>query len=151
MGELQPLSGDIYRAENKIVYIDQDYTLVENSLTVYEQAQRYNTDHLEEHEVKSRLTHFLFTKLAWDKCCAVLSGGEKMRLILCCLTLSNVTPDIIIMDEPTNNLDIQNIAILTNAINEYRGALIVVSHDASLLEEIHVEEVIDLVEAKAAL
>ncbi|MBS1689773.1 MAG: ABC transporter ATP-binding protein, partial [Bacteroidetes bacterium] len=54
-------------------------------------------------------------------------------------------PDVIIMDEPTNNLDIQNVDILTNAINEYKGTIIVVSHDEYFLKEIGVEEVIDLV------
>jgi ATPase subunit of ABC transporter with duplicated ATPase domains len=61
-----------------------------------------------------------------------------MRLMLCCLTISNQAPDIIVLDEPTNNLDIQNIEILTAAINEYKGTLIVVSHDAYFLEEIEV-------------
>ncbi|WYZ21985.1 hypothetical protein AABD74_11080 [Flavobacterium soyae] len=67
-----------------------------------------------------------------------------MRLMLCCLTINNQTPDIIILDEPTNNLDIQNIEILTAAINEYKGTLIVVSHDVHFLEEIHIEDFIEL-------
>jgi ATPase subunit of ABC transporter with duplicated ATPase domains len=60
-----------------------------------------------------------------------------MRLILCCLTINNQAPDIIVLDEPTNNLDIQNIEILTAAINEYHGTLIVVSHDSYFLEQIN--------------
>ena len=48
------------------------------------------------------------------------------------------------MDEPTNNLDIQNIEILTAAINEYRGTLIVVSHDEYFLEQVHIERTIEL-------
>lgn len=67
-----------------------------------------------------------------------------MRLMLCCLTINNQTPDIIILNEPTNNLDIQNIEILTVAINEYKGTLIVVSHDVLFLEEIHIEDFIEL-------
>lgn len=74
--------------------------------------------------------------------CGTLSGGEKMRLMLCCLTISNESPDIIILDEPTNNLDIQNVEILTAAINEYQGTLIVVSHDESFLEKINIEKAI---------
>lgn len=144
LGELLPVSGTIQRTELKAIYIDQDYSLVDNGLSMYEQAQQYNTAHIEEHELKSRLTHFLFTKEYWDKPCAALSGGERMRLILCCLTLGNKAPDIIIMDEPTNNLDIQNVEILTEAINDYQGTLIVVSHDAYFLEEIGVEEVMEL-------
>jgi ATPase subunit of ABC transporter with duplicated ATPase domains len=67
-----------------------------------------------------------------------------MRLLLCCLTLSNQAPDIIVLDEPTNNLDIQNIEILTMAINEYKGTLIVVSHDEYFLKEINVDRTIAL-------
>jgi ATPase subunit of ABC transporter with duplicated ATPase domains len=55
------------------------------------------------------------------------------------LTISNQAPDIIILDEPTNNLDIQNIEILTAAINEYKGTLIVISHDEYFLNQINVE------------
>ncbi|PZF72244.1 ribosomal protection-like ABC-F family protein [Taibaiella soli] len=136
LGELQPTSGTIQRADSSSIYIDQDYSLIDNKRTVYEQAESFNTGHLQEHEVKSKLTHFLFTKKYWDKPCSALSGGEKMRLILCCLTIKNTAPDVIILDEPTNNLDIQNIEILTAAINEYIGTIIVVSHDAYFLEQI---------------
>ena len=73
-----------------------------------------------------------------------LSGGEKMRLMLCCLTISNQAPDIIVLDEPTNNLDIQNIEILTAAINEYEGTLLVVSHDEYFEKQINVERSIGI-------
>ena len=64
--------------------------------------------------------------------------------MLCCLTIGHQAPDMIILDEPTNNLDIQNIEILTAAINEYAGTLIVVSHDEYFLEQLNVERTIDL-------
>lgn len=144
LGQLEPTSGEIKRAEIKSVYIDQEYSLIDNTLTVYEQAQRYNTEHLKEHEIKIRLFRFLFNSDFWDKSCSALSGGEKMRLLLCCLMISNKAPDLFILDEPTNNLDIQNIEILTSAINEYHGTLIVVSHDKYFLEEIRVEREIEL-------
>ena len=91
-----------------------------------------------------RLNRFLFDKEYWDKPCLALSGGEKMRLMLCCLTINNQSPDMIILDEPTNNLDLQNVEILTTAINEYQGTLIVVSHDESFLEQINIERSIVL-------
>jgi ATPase subunit of ABC transporter with duplicated ATPase domains len=137
LGDLQPNEGTIYRACNKTVYIDQDYSLIENQLTVYTQAQKFNVSGLQEHEIKIRLNRFLFSKDEWDKPCNVLSGGEKMRLMLCCITINCQAPDIIVLDEPTNNLDIQNIEILTAAINEYHGTLIVVSHDSYFLEQIN--------------
>ena len=67
-----------------------------------------------------------------------------MRLMICCLNIKNQSPDIMVLDEPTNNLDIQNIEILTTAINEYKGTLIVISHDECFLEQLNVEQTIEL-------
>ena len=144
LGDIEPQTGTIYRADNKAVYIDQDYSLLDNKLKVYEQAQQFNGSSLQEHEIKIRLNRFLFTKDDWDKSCSALSGGERMRLLLCCLTINSKSPDIIIFDEPTNNLDIQNVEILTAAINEYQETLIVVSHDETFLEQINIERTIEL-------
>ncbi len=144
LGDLEPPIGTVHRADNQSVYIDQDYSWIDPSLSVYQQAQSFNQVSMPEHEVKIRLNRFLFSKEDWDKPCHALSGGERMRLLLCCLTIRNQAPDIIVLDEPTNNLDIQNIDILTAAINEYQGTLIAVSHDESFLEQIHVERVINL-------
>lgn len=142
LAELQPLLGTVSAGGARIVYVDQDYSLIDNTLTVYEQAQRYNEGLLAEHEIKSRLDRFLFEKESWDTPCAALSGGEKMRLILCCLTVSTQAPDIIILDEPTNNLDIQNLEILTAAINQYKGTLLVVSHDEFFLRQVGIGRII---------
>ena len=144
LGTLKPVAGALHRAENRAVYIDQDYSLIDNSLSVYEQAQQFNSGVLQEHDIKIRLNRFLFGRNDWKKQCVNLSGGEKMRLILCCLTISNQAPDMIVLDEPTNNLDIQNIEILTAAINEYQGTLLVVSHDSYFLEQVNIHETIDL-------
>ncbi|MDQ8005616.1 MAG: ABC-F family ATP-binding cassette domain-containing protein [Pedobacter sp.] len=133
-----------YNAVANAIYIDQDYSLIDNRLSIYEQAQHYNTNALHEHEVKIRLNRFLFAKDSWDKSCGSLSGGERMRLMLCCLTIKSIAPDLIILDEPTNNLDIQNIEILTAAINEYQGTLIVVSHDEYFLAQINIPKNIEL-------
>jgi ATPase subunit of ABC transporter with duplicated ATPase domains len=144
LGKLEPALGDIDLANVKAMYIDQDYSLIDNDLSVYEQAQQYNSGKFLEHDIKVRLNRFLFTKEHWEKPCAALSGGEKMRLMLCALTIADQAPDIIVLDEPTNNLDIQNIEILTAAINEYSGTLLVVSHDEYFLKEINVERAICL-------
>ena len=131
-------------ADNTAVYLDQEYSLIDDALSVFQQAEQFNISGLQEHEIKIRLSRFLFSKEDWDKPCSILSGGEKMRLMLCCLIISNQSPDIIILDEPTNNLDIQNIEILTNAVNEYQGTLIVVSHDEYFLQQTGIERVIQL-------
>lgn len=144
LGKLKPTKGSIFISENRSVYIDQDYSLIKNHLNIYEQVQEFNQTGLEEHEIKIRLNRFLFSKADWDKVCSTLSGGERMRLMLCCLNIANQSPDIIILDEPINNLDIQNIEILTNAINDYEGTLIVISHDKTFLKEIDIERTIEL-------
>lgn len=144
LGELKPASGKLTTALSRYCYIDQDYSLIDNSLTVYEQIARYNSGALQEHELKTRLSRFLFGPDDWDKPCEALSGGEKMRLILCSLTVNNQALDVIVLDEPTNNLDIQNIEILIAAISEYRGTLLVISHDAVFLEKIGVSREIVL-------
>ncbi|QRR00104.1 ribosomal protection-like ABC-F family protein [Dyadobacter sandarakinus] len=144
LGTAEPLTGTVFRAESRTVYIDQDYSLINPCLNVYAQAQHVNTSALQEHEVKVRLSRFLFTKDDWDKPCHALSGGEKMRLALCCLTISSEAPDMIVLDEPTNNLDLQNIEILTAAIHEYRGTLLVVSHDEVFLRQVEADRILSL-------
>ena len=95
--------------------------------------EKQDPQSLPEHEIKIRLNRFLFRKDDWDKPCGNLSGGERMRLMLCCLTVRYQSPDMIVLDEPTNNLDLQSIAILTAALKQYKGTLLVVSHDEYFL------------------
>ena len=144
LGKINPTFGEIYLSEKKTIYIDQEYSLIDNALSVEEQAQKFNLRNLEEHEVKTILARFLFFKNDWDKKCEFLSGGEKLKLLLCCLSIQNLSPDMIILDEPTNNLDIQNIEILTSAINDYEGTMIVVSHDKQFLEDTNINKIINL-------
>jgi len=144
LGLLEPTEGDLFRATTNTVYIDQDYSLVRNERTVYEQVQAFNKDQLPEHELKSKLTHFLFSVDDWDKSCAVLSGGERMRLALCCITIGGQAPDMIVLDEPTNNLDLQNMLILTEALSGYKGTLLVIAHDGVFLEQLGINREIRL-------
>ena len=67
-----------------------------------------------------------------------------MRLAFCCLMISNNTPDMFILDEPTNNLDIQSIEIITNTIKKYTGTVIAISHDNYFIREIGVDQHIAL-------
>jgi ATPase subunit of ABC transporter with duplicated ATPase domains len=143
-GRLEPQQGTMYRAELRTVYIDQDYTLINNAVSVYQQAEACNTAKLPEHELKSRLTHFLFGKAQWDKPCAALSGGERMRLSLCCISLGAQAPELILLDEPTNNLDLQNMELLTAALADYKGTLITIAHDAVFLEQLGIDQEIRL-------
>ncbi len=137
-GTLTPSCGEMKRADFSWIYLDQNYTEVDKDCTVGQLAEEYNLQHLEDHEVKLRLSRFLFPADTWDKNCKTLSGGEKMRLCLCCLMIGNHTPDLIILDEPTNNLDLSSMQILTRTISNYHGSLLVISHDSYFIDEIRV-------------
>jgi ATPase subunit of ABC transporter with duplicated ATPase domains len=143
LGDIEPACGVLFRAGNKALYIDQEYALPAG-LSVYEQAQTFNDAALQEHDIKTRLNRFLFPDAFWNKPCAVLSGGERMRLLLCCLTITVQAPDLIVLDEPTNNIDIRNMELLAAAISGYRGTLIVVSHDRCFLAQLNIERQIVL-------
>lgn len=144
LGELKADRGDIFQAGGNVVYIDQDYSLLDDRLKVYEQALLFNRTALLEHEIKIRLNRFLFSKEDWSRPCDTLSGGERMRLVLCCLNIAHQSPDLIVLDEPTNNLDLQNVDILTRAVNEYEGTLVVITHDKTFLEEVKIRRIINL-------
>lgn len=144
LGKVAPVKGQIFTAKARTVVVDQSYASIENALTVYEQAQQFNENQLLENEVKTRLHRFLFEHEDWQKKCGVLSGGEKMRLILCGLTMQTEAPDILVLDEPTNNLDLQNMELLSAAIRNYEGTLIVISHDENFLVDINIEHSIFL-------
>lgn len=139
LGNIKPSEGKINKTEFNSIYIDQEYSLIDNDSTLYDFVQTFNDNAMQESEVKTLLSRFLFWKDTWDKKCGMLSGGERLRLLLCGLSISNKAPDMIILDEPTNNLDLQNVEILTNSIKDYHGTLLVISHDEVFLQEIGIE------------
>lgn len=141
--DLQPTEGKLYVADLDYVYLDQEYSLINNNLTIYEQAREYAPQMLE-HDIKMNLNRFLFDYTTWDKKGGMLSGGEKMKLALCCLLLSSSQPDIIILDEPTNNIDLRNINILISCIKDYEGSIILVSHDRYFIDEVKIDYEIEL-------
>lgn len=143
-GSLIPTQGALIQAENlTYVYLDQEYSIILNNLSVLEQLSLFNSK-LYDYELKTILNRFLFPISTWDKKCSCLSGGEKMKLSLCCLMVSAQTPDIFIVDEPTNNIDMLNMEILTETLKDYQGTLLVVSHDAYFVQQIMADKQIEL-------
>lgn len=141
-GQLQPQEGTLTRTDFIYVYLNQEYSIIDDRNSILEQAYAFNSRNLPEHEIKIILNRYLFPASEWDKSCRKLSGGEKMRLAFCCLMISNNTPDMFILDEPTNNLDIQSIEIITATIKNYAGTVIAISHDNYFIQEIGVEQCI---------
>ena len=74
----------------------------------------------------------------------VLSGGELLKATLCVVLGSDNQPDLLILDEPTNNLDLKSIAILEDALNQYRGAILLVSHDEMFVRNIKIDREIEI-------
>lgn len=140
LGSIEPTDGIITRADFSSVYIDQEYSIIENNLTVLEQVEKYNDLNYPDHELKTFLHRFQFTYNTWGKKCSQLSGGEKMKLAFCCFQISNKMPDIFALDEPTNNLDIQSMDIVTSVIKSYQGTVILISHDEYFVREIEINK-----------
>ncbi|WP_461095194.1 ABC-F family ATP-binding cassette domain-containing protein [Spirosoma gilvum] len=143
-GVLQPSVGSLYRGEFQYVFIDQEYSAINRQLSVYEQLQQHNSRNLLESELKMMLFRFQFPHEAWDRKCDELSGGEKMKLTLCCLIVCNNAPDLLILDEPTNNLDIQSLDVLTSAVKDFAGSVVVISHDQYFIDAINIDSTIAL-------
>lgn len=143
-GALNPTDGEMFRNESlSILYLDQEYSCLDNELTVYGQLEAANSGR-PEHELKMLLTRFLFPHSTWDKPCGCLSGGEKMKLALCHLIVCGNAPDMIIADEPTNNIDITSMDILATALKNYNGTLLVVSHDEQFIRDVGIERTINI-------
>ncbi len=143
-GAIEPSRGSVGRQQFDWLYLDQDYSMLDGSLTVGQIASQYNLQNMEAHEVNLRLNRYFFPAGMWDRKCSDLSGGEKMRLCLCLLTISNQAPALVILDEPTNNLDIGSVEILTCTIKEYEGSLLVISHDDHFIDQAGITGVINL-------
>jgi ATP-binding cassette, subfamily F, member 3 len=132
-GKLQPFSGRIVRADKlSIGYFAQHQTdELDLEGSPYDHLRRLMPD-APETKVRARVGAIGFSGKAGDTTVKSLSGGEKARLLLGLATFH--APNMIILDEPTNHLDIDSRAALAEAINEYPGAVIMVSHDRYLIE-----------------
>lgn len=142
--ELSPSIGEIKRADFSFIYIDQEFKVINCAKTILELANDYNTNKLRDSEIKTMLNRALFPQETWDYNCLDLSGGERMRLYLCCLMISNQIPDMIILDEPSNNLDISSLEILIQTIGSYNGTILIISHDSHFINKISITKTISI-------
>jgi len=95
-------------------------------------------------ELRNRLARFLIRGAAVERPVATLSGGERFRVALARLMLADPPPQLLVFDEPTNNLDLDTVDQLVDAIAAYRGAVLVVSHDDAFLDRIGVSLTLEL-------
>jgi len=95
-------------------------------------------------DLRNRLARFLIRGAAVDRPVATLSGGERFRVALARLLLADPPPQLLVFDEPTNNLDLDTVDRFVAALAAYRGAVLVVSHDDAFLARIGVDRVLEL-------
>jgi ATPase subunit of ABC transporter with duplicated ATPase domains len=131
------LEGDVRIGENFAwVYIDQNYSLIKPELTLIQNVMLYNNKVME-NVAKEQLGKYNFkTKSELNKLGKNLSGGEMVRLVMSMITTNPV--DLLIMDEPTNNLDVATVDVLIKSLNVYKGALIIISHNIDFLNKINI-------------
>ncbi|MET7741716.1 ABC-F family ATP-binding cassette domain-containing protein [Streptomyces sp. NPDC005385] len=133
-GELDAVSGEA-RAHVPLRFLPQRLDVLDDELTVAENVARFAPT-ATNNRVRARLARFLFKGAKADQRAATLSGGERFRAALAALMLAEPAPQLLMLDEPTNNLDMASVRQLTTALESYEGALVVASHDMPFLHSI---------------
>ena len=138
LGEIQPDEGDIRLGTNlQIAYFDQMRTRLREDKSLVENVgdgQAYITLNGVRRHVLSYLQDFLFSAERARGPISALSGGERNRLLLACLF--SHPSNVLVLDEPTNDLDMETLDLLAELLAEYKGTVLVVSHDRDFLDSV---------------
>jgi ATPase subunit of ABC transporter with duplicated ATPase domains len=135
-GNIRAVQGNIYVGVGHIGIIDQKLEMLEEEASILDNIRRFAPSDMAEHDLRIRLGRFLFYHESVFKKVKVLSGGERMRTALACLLATGNSPELLILDEPTNNLDLASIEQVVSALAQFTGAIIIISHDQDFLCDI---------------
>lgn len=142
-----PTADDIARASelhtDRVGYLAQRLDGLDESASAFE-AVRAAAPHVPDAELRNRLARFLIRGEAANRPIGSLSGGERFRVAIARLLLADPPPQLLVLDEPTNNLDIDTARHLREALAAYRGAVVVVSHDQAFLDELGLDLTLEL-------
>ena len=125
--------GLIQLKTNRVAYLDQNLGLLGDGQDSLLAHFSKTTPHLSQSERRIRLGRFLFNQSNQLKRISDLSGGERMRAALACTLFSEIPPELLILDEPTNNMDMDSIEQIESALSHFNGAIIIISHDSGFL------------------
>jgi len=129
---LAPLPGVGIRLGVPAGYLPQRLDILDDSLSVVDNV-RAAAPAASVNEVRASLARFLFRGERAGRPAGTLSGGERFRAVLAALLLAQPAPQLLLLDEPTNNLDMASVRQLSQALEGYRGAIVVASHDVPFL------------------
>lgn len=130
-------SGSFKVKTKKVGLLNQNFLHLDENLNLYQTIKNASPAGTEEHEIRIRLGRFLFYGETVFKKVNQLSGGEKIRLSLLKMLISQ-NPEVLILDEPTNNLDLTGLEQLLQALNSFNGCLIVISHDRYFVKQLNI-------------
>ncbi|RDS65492.1 ABC-F family ATP-binding cassette domain-containing protein [Streptomyces sp. M7] len=133
-GELAPVAGEV-TAHVPLRFLPQRLDVLDDTVSVVDNVARFAPG-AGNNRIRAQLARFLFRGARADQLTETLSGGERFRAALAALMLAEPAPQLLMLDEPTNNLDMASVRQLTSALESYEGALIVASHDLPFLESI---------------
>jgi ATPase subunit of ABC transporter with duplicated ATPase domains len=140
-GELKPDSG-IIKTFGKTSYVNQDLSVLDKNKTIVENIMEISG--CLKHDAHAVAANFGFRGNASHQKVGTLSGGELLKATLAVILGGDNQPDLLILDEPTNNLEIKSIGILEDALNQYTGAILLVSHDEMFVKNIKIDKEIHI-------
>jgi ATPase subunit of ABC transporter with duplicated ATPase domains len=129
---LAELPGVEVRVGAVVGYLPQRLDVLDNSLSVVDNV-RAAAPAATVNQVRASLARFGFRGARADIPAGALSGGERFRAVLAALLLAQPAPQLLLLDEPTNNLDVASVRQLTEALEGFRGAIVIASHDVHFL------------------
>ena len=135
-GELTPLSGSA-TTHVPLRFLPQRLDVLEDELSVAENVAR-TAPGITDNHIRAQLARFLFKGARVEQPAGTLSGGERFRAALAATMLAAPAPQLLMLDEPTNNLDAASVRQLTSALGSFEGALLIACHDLPFLESVGV-------------